>query len=40
MNNQALMGVRVEYSVQGVRLGSVVTGPMGIAVITPGDLER
>ena len=25
----------MEYSIQGIRLGSVITGPDGIAVITP-----
>ena len=34
LNNAALVGVRVDYSVRGVRLGSVVSGPLGMAVIT------
>ena len=35
LDNQALPEVTVEYSIQGIRLGSVITGPDGIAVITP-----
>ena len=35
LTNAVLVGVTVDYSVRGVRLGSVVSGPQGWAVITP-----
>ena len=35
LTNAVLVGVTVDYSVRGVRLGSVVSGPQGMAVITP-----
>ena len=34
LTNALLVGVTVDYSVRGVRLGSVVSGPKGMAVIT------
>ena len=35
MNNQALPGVTVDYTLEGIRLGSVVTGSDGMVIITP-----